>query len=203
MGQQNTSSAVMQQRHEPTDSADFFPTPPWATRALFKFISPKLMDSCWEPACGAGHMSKVLEEQFMTVFSTDLHDYGYGEPGFDFLSPLSHTPEWIITNPPFNKAEEFAVTALHRATISVALLVRSSFLEGVGRYQRLFTPHPPTAVIQFTERVPMLKGRLEKNASTASSYAWIVWEKKDTSKVTEFLWTGVCRKSLERDYDYV
>ena len=31
---QNRSSAVMAQRKEPPDSLDFFPTPPWATRAL-------------------------------------------------------------------------------------------------------------------------------------------------------------------------
>jgi hypothetical protein len=147
-------------------------------------------------------MSKVLEEKFYRVFSTDLHDYGYGETGVDFLSPLSNSVEYIITNPPFNKAEQFALTALHRATKGVALLVRSSFLEGVGRYQRLFTPHPPSQVIQFCERVPMLKGRLDRFGSTATSYAWIVWDLRDTSKVTEFLWTGICRKSLEKDADY-
>ena len=33
---QNVSTAVMQRRIEPHDSLDFFPTPPWATRALVK-----------------------------------------------------------------------------------------------------------------------------------------------------------------------
>ena len=32
---QNTSTAVMARRAEAPDSLDFFPTPPWATRALF------------------------------------------------------------------------------------------------------------------------------------------------------------------------
>jgi hypothetical protein len=35
---QNRSSAVMQQRSEPHDSLDDFPTPPWATRALCEFL---------------------------------------------------------------------------------------------------------------------------------------------------------------------
>src|SRR5450631_3582353 len=63
---QNTSHAVMAQRTEPKNSPDDFPTPPWATRALFEHV---LNDkdhlkglSCLEPACGAGHMSKVLKE---------------------------------------------------------------------------------------------------------------------------------------------
>lgn len=36
MSGQNTSSAVMQQRRVPRAGLDFFPTPPWATRALFE-----------------------------------------------------------------------------------------------------------------------------------------------------------------------
>ena len=58
---QNTSSAVMAQRIEPADSADLFPTPPWATRALVEWISSQDMrvweqsvweQSVWEPAAG-------------------------------------------------------------------------------------------------------------------------------------------------------
>jgi hypothetical protein len=57
-------------------------------------------------------------------------------------------------------------------------------------------------VIQFTERVPMFKGRLDRFGSTATAYCWIIWDVKDTSRVTEFIWTGVCRKKLEKDADY-
>ena len=32
----------------------------------------------WEPACGSGAISKVLEERRLAVISTDLHDQGYG-----------------------------------------------------------------------------------------------------------------------------
>jgi hypothetical protein len=57
---QNTSHAVMAQRVEAKDSADDFPTPPWATRALIEYIldgKEKLREkSCLEPACGGGPM---------------------------------------------------------------------------------------------------------------------------------------------------
>src|SRR5215204_3204573 len=63
---QNTSHAVMAQRVEPKDSADDFPTPPWATRALAEHVLDGKVAlrsmSCLEPACGAGHMAKVLKE---------------------------------------------------------------------------------------------------------------------------------------------
>ena len=65
MGKQNTSHAVMAQRFEAKDSLDDFPTPPWATRALLEHVIPDkdlAGRSVWEPACGAGHMAKVLKE---------------------------------------------------------------------------------------------------------------------------------------------
>jgi hypothetical protein len=40
-------------------------------------------------------------------------------------------------------------------------LVRNGFLESRGRHSRLFKPHPPSLVLQFVERVPMVKGRCD------------------------------------------
>ena len=42
---QNKSHAVMAQRTEPSDSQDFFPTPPWATRALMEHVLSKFEDA--------------------------------------------------------------------------------------------------------------------------------------------------------------
>jgi hypothetical protein len=59
-------TAVMAQRREPPAALDFFPTPPWATRALFRHVLPELgigaIGSVWEPACGEGHMAAVIGE---------------------------------------------------------------------------------------------------------------------------------------------
>ena len=57
------------------------------------------------------------------------------------------------------------------------MLTRTVFIESVGRYERLFKTNPPSRFAQFTERVPMVKGRIDKKASTATGYAWLVWEK--------------------------
>jgi hypothetical protein len=64
---QNTSYAVMAQRIEAQDSLDDFPTPPWATRALIEHVlggkkRVKSQEVCLEPACGFGHMAKVLSQ---------------------------------------------------------------------------------------------------------------------------------------------
>lgn len=204
MAMQNTTHAVMAQRHEPIDSLDDFPTPPWATRALIEHVigADKVAGRhCLEPACGRGHMAAPLGEYFAKVTASDVAIYGYGAPK-DFLSyPEGEDFDWIITNPPFKLAEEFALHALPRARHGVAMLVRTVFIESVGRLERLFAVHPPTAVAQFAERVPMVKGRLDQKASTATGYAWVVWE-KPLSAHTQLRWIPRCRKDLERQKDY-
>jgi len=189
------SSAVMARRVEPPNSLDFFPTPPWATRALMEHVllplrlSRRQEGHVWEPACGEGHMSEVLKEYFASVAASDVFAYGRGSV-MDFLSVERDRPEadWIITNPPFKTAEEFALRALDLASDGVAFLVRSVWLEGSGRYERLFRDNPPAIIAQFCERVPMVKGRWDPKASTATSYAWVVWLKGVQSGGTVFMW---------------
>jgi hypothetical protein len=203
-----TSPAVMAQRHEPHDSLDFFPTPPWGTRALCDALQGFGFDlglrTVAEPACGEGHMARPLAEFFATVHASDIHPYGFGEVA-DFLFPSNHRPDWIITNPPFRLALQFAQTALDRAQEGVALLVRSAWLEGVERHRELFEPHPPFAVAQFVERLPMHRGRLLKDGSTATAYCWVIWVKGHPGRhpgPTRFHWIAPCRKRLERAEDY-
>lgn len=203
---QNISHAVMSQRAEKLDSPDDFPTPPWATRALLEHVielggyTNHL--TCLEPACGAGHMAKVLKEYFGEVTSSDAFDYGYGQFS-DFLEAqhLAGSFDWVITNPPFRLAEQFIHQAIPIARRGVAMITRTVFLESIGRFDRLFNVTPPSKVAQFTERVPMVKGRLDKKASTATGYAWLVWENGNISP-TRLIWIPPCRRGLERDDDY-
>lgn len=220
---QNTSSAVMQQRTEPHDSLDDFPTQPWATRALLEhvIIPQRGMNgrneianmSVWEPACNRGHMAKPLKEYFRSVYTSDIFDYSEQSGSWcqdrviDFLWPESESPamaargvDWVITNPPFRLAEQFIERARCLAHVGTAMIVRTSFLEGVGRWQRLFSLTPPTIVAQFVERVPMVKGRLTETGSTATSYCWLVWMANRSPQ--PMMWIPPCRKQLERAEDY-
>jgi len=47
----------------------------------------------------------------------------------------------------------------------------------------------------------MVKGRLDAKASTATGYAWIVWE-KNVQAQPRLMWVPPCRKKLERVGDY-
>ncbi|WP_246725372.1 methyltransferase [Beijerinckia sp. L45] len=220
---QNTSHAVMAQRVEPHDSLEDFPTQPWATRALIeKVIVPayaRLVDdpmaslktlSVWEPCCNRGHMAMPLAEYFGAVHASDIHDYGWAgqQATCDFLMPGTEPkslgpdgPNWLIFNPPFRLAEQFIERSFQfPGWHGSAAIVRTSFLEGVGRYDRLFSKMPPDIIAQFTERVPMVKGRLTATGSTATAYCWLVWMAGKSDY--RFVWIPPSRKQLERASDY-
>ena len=205
---QNRSSAVMQQRSEPHASLDDFPTPPWATRAMLEHMQ-RYFGWSWEgqsvrePAANRGHMVRPLAEYFARVEASDIHDYGAGYPVQDYLfGTAPPRTDATITNPPFRLAEQFIRRGLECSN-TVAVIVRSAFLEGVGRHRDLFSVHRPRAILQFTERVVMHKGKLSPKGSTATAYCWIVWTPPGRHGPTTFDWIPPCRKRLERPEDYL
>ena len=203
---QRQSSAVMNQRLDPTDALDDFPTPPWATRALVRIVFGELGEDVgaakvWEPAAGRGLMAAVLRDEGANVFASDVHRYADGATldavgsfvgdGLDVVATPDDGVHFVITNPPFALALEFAERGLEVAARGVALLCRSNWSEGVTRYERLFRDRPPAIVAQFVERVPMTaggfwkddqgerqaahRGGFDPDASTATAYSWFVW----------------------------
>lgn len=201
---QNTSHAVMAQRVEAHDSLDDFPTPPWAVRAFCEWLDVGPDATVWEPAANRGYMVKALKEYFRTVHASDVHDYGAGYPVHDFLMPGDplHRPHWVITNPPFRLATDFVERGLDCATCGVAVIVRSVWAESMGRYKRLFKNNPPTWIGQHVHRVPMVKGRYDPKASTATGYSWFVWDKEDAWDTdTRFGWIPESKSDLYREGD--
>lgn len=204
------STAVMNRRIEPPDSLELFPTPPWATRALLRYLV-SARGVAWEPAAGLGHMSEVLrEDDFDRVVATDVFPYGdhlegvgsYVGQGPDVLEAPDDGYDWMITNPPFSLASEFVLRGLKEARLGVAVLCRSNWAEGGQRFAELFGPLPPTLIGQFVERVPMVKDRWDPEASTATSYSWFVWDRQRPKGRTEFRFIPpICRRALERPDD--
>ncbi|MFQ6551750.1 hypothetical protein AAD018_005315 [Aestuariibius insulae] len=166
------------------DGPDFYPTPAWATYALIE--NEEFIGDTWEPACGDGAMSNVLSESSSKVRSSDLYDRGFGEIGIDFREATDrHTN--VITNPPFNAAEDFVHSGLRCAKKKFALLLRLAFLEGAGRQKSIFNEKPPSKVWIFSERITFYpKGAVRKGSGT-TAYAWFVWD-QDHIGGTELNW---------------
>lgn len=189
------AGAVMASRIEAPDSLDFFPTPPWATRSLFKHVLTDLPRSLIvaDPCAGQGHMVGVLRELFDQVIASDVFDYGQGHLIGSFVGQGADVVElpapidWFFANPPFNLAFDFLMRALELARQGVALLLRTSWVETHDRYHDVFEKNAPAYIAQFSERVPMTKGRWNPDASTATAYAWFIW-RKQRSNLCEFRW---------------
>lgn len=199
--------AVMAARREPPDSLDFFPTPPWGTRALQHRVLPAVapllppLRSALDPCCGEGHMGEVLRETVPDVRAGDVFDYGRGYRIADFLDARAPMPQvdLVAMNPPFNAALGFVQRALTLAPV-VAVLVRAAWLEGEGRYAALLRDRPPTLYAPFVERLAMVKGRWDPNASTATGYAWLLWI-DGAPRQPLFLIPPGCKAALTRPDD--
>lgn len=170
---------------------DYFPTPEWATYALI--ANEQFEGSIWEPACGNGAMSRVLETTGASVVSTDLFDRGYGEVGIDFLK-ADHVMDNIVTNPPYNSAEAFVKAGLVQARRKVALLLRLAFVEGANRQRTIFAKTPPTRVWVFSERITFYPAGAVQKGSGTTAYAWFIWDKQNIDK-TEVKWLPLGYKS--------
>lgn len=142
--------------HTPDERAqfDYYATDPQAVEMLLALepFAPVI----WEPACGEGHISKVLAAHGYEVISTDLIYRGFGEPEpMDFLTETFPDFEGdIITNPPYSAGLEFVKRALEtvRPGGKVAMFLKVQFLEGKRRGE-LFSKTPPPE--PFTYPVPV------------------------------------------------
>lgn len=161
---------------------DYYATDPKAVEELLK--REKFSHYVWEPACGGGHISKVLEAHGYDVLSSDIVDRGYPNTCVaNFLRtkphPTKYIPRDIITNPPYKYAKEFIEKALKLSMDStkIAMFLKVTFLEGKAR-RELFDKAPPKYVYVFSGRVNCAKnGDFSKAESSAVAYAWFVWEK--------------------------
>lgn len=162
-------------------SLDYFPTQPWAARALAELVMrvDGSARSAWEPACGEGIMAYAAADYFDRMAMTDVHDYGVGGRVLDFLRPDAECPggaaDWIITNPPFEHAKAFVQLALQRARRGVAMFVRLGFLETVGRYELFEGPMAATFACPYIERVGIRLGDCDVKGGTAAAYMAVIW----------------------------
>lgn len=191
MGKQAAKQLVGAREKGRLRTDDFHETPREAIEALLKVES--FDGPIWEPACGKGAISRVLEEHGHKTASTDLVDRGYGVAGIDFLLPLNAVTLLgaplgrfnIVTNPPFKLAVEFAKRAQDFKAPKTAFLLRLSWLEGQER-KAFFDSHPPARVWVFSKRLPMMHrdGWHGKQSSSSIAFAWFVWDRWDYSPTT-------------------
>ncbi|RNJ50281.1 SAM-dependent DNA methyltransferase [Methylocystis hirsuta] len=157
----------------------------------------------WDPCAGLGHMAAPLSE-YAAVHASDVHIYelaplpaehdsrapefrgpplttaAFGIASADFFDDAVawslRGRGWIVGNPPFVPAARMLAKALALDGVEgVALLLRLQWLTTEERWREIYSRTPPTVVAPFVERVPMVLGGYDPEASTATDYAWFLW----------------------------
>lgn len=157
---------------------DYYATPP---KAVEQLLEKELFTmNILEPACGEGHISKVLISNGYNVTSADIINRNFEWSSVeDFLLRTEPFNGSIVTNPPFSMAMEFAEKSLSLIPEwhKVAMLLRIQFLEGVKRH-KMFQENPPIKVYVFSRNIRCAKNWDFDNATgNASTYCWFVWKK--------------------------
>lgn len=165
---------------------DFYATPFDTTKAILD--KEKLVGSILEPACGQGHISKILKEYYPhnEILSTDLElredKFNCNiQGGIDFLTySFNRKFDNVITNPPFKLAKEFIERGLEIANDKVIMFAKIQLLEGQDRKQ-MFLNTPLKTVYVFSKRQNPLRNGAEldekgKPWSSTMCFAWFVWK---------------------------
>ena len=162
---------------EERSKLDYYGTDPRSTKALLAV--EKFDNNIWEPCAGHHLMVDVLKDAGYHVLATDIAEYeGVQHTKMDFLSIDGSWDGDIITNPPYGLSTDFAIKALEliQPGHKVAMFLRTLFLEGTKRYEKLFKENPPKRIYVFTNRQVSDKND-DFNKGSAVSYSWFVWEK--------------------------
>ncbi len=180
---------------EERQNEDYYATDPIA---IDKLLEVENIDGIvWECACGEGHLSERLKQLGHQVYSTDIvNRNNYVDKIVDFLEVQKRHSNChidIITNPPYKYATEFVLKALDLVDNGrkVCMFLKLQFLEGIGRYNDLFSKYPPKTIYVFSKRIMCAKNgefeKMKQGGGSAVAYAWYVWEKGNYNK-TEIRW---------------
>jgi hypothetical protein len=162
---------------------DFYGTPAWVTERLLDRES--FHERVWEPACGEGHISGVLQRHGHDVVKTDLVQRGAAQELHDFLLVRTRMGEAIVTNPPFKLAQEFVQHGLDLGVTKIAMLLKLSFSQSKQRTPWLMRS-PLSRLLIVPERITFhaAKDRNPYRSSFMDSYAWFVWDRRHVGPAT-------------------
>jgi hypothetical protein len=173
---------------------DFYPTPRGGTLALLSVEAfPTLV---WEPACGNGAISRVLQERGHKVISEDLIYRSYGVGGRNFLTNRIPKADAIVTNPPFTLAEEFIKVAYGLGVGKFAYLMKLAALEGISR-SYLLQRTGLARLWVFRNRILMTRNGEDPHGSGMIAFAWFVWDRTHSGPA-EIGWVQEVTEQAER-----
>ena len=160
---------------EDREPNDFYPTPDWATEALFRVES--FQGAVLEPASGDGSMVNIIKKYNPCTLG-DIRTVQ------DFFLERTYV-ENIITNPPFKHAERFIEHSKGLARNKIAMFLKLVFLEGQRRQGMFLDVSFPLARVHvFSKRVTLYAGGKNGKNSGTMAFAWFIWDKDHIGPAT-------------------
>lgn len=176
---------------------DLYETPEWVTRALCEYLDSVGygLGCVWEPAAGSGKMLDVLKlyADPGCAVGSDVHPLRDGIAQVNFLNeppPLFKGPfdqdEFgaIITNPPYEYAQEFIEMAIgyfdpiagnDSSYNLVAMLLRTDFDHAKSRAHLFkFCPFFHCKLV-LTKRIKWFE---DSKGQPSFNHAWYIWKRK-------------------------
>lgn len=159
------------------EAAEHYVEPAWCSARLFE--EEAFTGGIWDPACGFGTIPEAARAAGHITARSDLVDRGYYShltgPTFDFFQMGSVYPN-IVTNPPFNIADKFALHALTLAAGKVAIIFPTARLNAAHWLKGT----PLRRVWMLSPRPSMPPGHViaagGKPQGGKMDYCWLVWE---------------------------
>ena len=162
---------------------DLYESPDVATLGLLS-AEPALRGRfVFEPCCGRNAISRVLRAAGISVYASDIVDYGTaGQDGQADFFAITTLPDRrisaIVSNPPYGRklAARFVRHALTLVPDVYALLPLT-FLELADREDILRTGSGFRRVLVFSDRLPRMHrdGWTGNRAKATQAFAWMCW----------------------------
>lgn len=159
---------------------DWYVEPESVPRRLLAVERP-FIGAVLDPCCGQGNVVRAMWDAGLEgADGCDIAPRLPGALGGCFTETIpGRMPDSIISNPPYNRAQEMAQLALDCTQDRVCLFLRLAFLEGKKR--SVWLSNSPLARVWIVpDRVACIPGHLlgapQKKFSGAIAYAWFVWE---------------------------
>ena len=174
------------QRHTNAErGADVYETPEVAVHALLRVET--LPSRIWEPACGPGAIVRALRARGHKVVASDIVDYGCEDQILlDFLKLEGDDVgiECIVTNPPYQWAQQFVEKALGFSPL-VIMLMRLAFYES-DRRRHILENCGLARIHVFRKRLPMMhrKDWEGPKANSGMAFGWFVWDRNHIGPTT-------------------
>ena len=168
---------------------DFYSTDALAITLLHKHDLLDKNVPYWETAVGGGRLSSELKRLgYNVIRETDLYDHGYGDTGVDFFEETEVFQGNTITNPPFNRMNDWMEHSLKVTGNKAYIFGRIQTVESIGRWNRIFKYHKPLWICPFVKRIQCYKNDDLSEKGSPLCYAWFIWDVNNVDCETRVKW---------------